>query len=89
MIVLALSLVWSRIPAWGAGDLGFKSQRPHSKLSSHPLLPLEFPLAIELTREIVAAYGRETKSPVHSGLEIHVISKSQGQIRVILVGRLL
>jgi hypothetical protein len=23
------SLAWSRIPAWGAGDPGFKSQRPH------------------------------------------------------------
>ena len=22
-------LVWSRIPAWGAGDPGFKSRRPH------------------------------------------------------------
>ena len=28
-------LVWSRIPAWGAGDPGFKSRRPHHSMGTY------------------------------------------------------
>jgi hypothetical protein len=36
-IMAQIHLEWSRIPAWGAGGPGFKSQRPHHN-SSMPLL---------------------------------------------------
>ena len=33
LCILAVGhLEWFRIPAWGVGDPGFKSQRPHQKL---------------------------------------------------------
>ena len=32
-ILVPLHLDWFRIPAWGVGDPGFKSQRPHHKFT--------------------------------------------------------
>ena len=32
-IIIPQHLEWFRIPAWGVGDPGFKSQRPHHKIN--------------------------------------------------------
>jgi hypothetical protein len=44
------SLAWTRIPAWGAGDPGFKSPRPHHDTGSIFMVALPFLVILILLR---------------------------------------